>query len=720
MESTTTQPLANSLSAANAEGFTFSDSSNVDSNRVPPASVGVSDSTTDVDSNSTDSNDETFTGSDRDGFIKLRTKALMFSEVSLKVIKERLKDENQRLCQPPLSDNVVEDLVEKVFTAVVRTGTPNGNAARYLKTSMGLHKQTGIGDNAKLTRITTFIVPSMRKVVFDDGDEQRVSYELEAKMGNRSTTAVLSTDEFARMQWPMQSLGIRATVLEKQHENARVAIQLTATEAPDQIRYTSTGWYKVEGKWMYLHAGGAISTDGAVAGIKATLSRELQRFVLPAPPNDEEQIAAIRASLGVLNIAKDSSIFPLYAATWRAPLPPYAAMTVFTHGPTGQRKTAISMVQQQHFGKDFDEEHVPHFSNTANANIDILHEAKDALLLVDEYVPQGSTREVNKLQSDADTVLRSVANQQGRSRLTRDGKRQSARAPRGLALATGEARVVGRQSLSARTIYNSLTVGSVDLTALTQAQHDAAEGKFAAAMAGYLQFLAKRYDDLAADVKRRTELLRRAFSAEERHGKLANNLASLAVGFEYFLTYAVEAGAISVAEADALWRRMWNAFASLAAMQDQHQRQEDPSRDVIQLLRSAEANGEIWLQSIDDPNEKDPLNTQPGSFAMRIGWKTADGEWRCVPDQLYSAIRTLKQRQREEFPLDKETLWERLAQKGYTKTERDRPLCKQRVQGKLDRFICIPPETFERVAAEEESVDVDGGDADGIIPWEQK
>ena len=39
--------------------------------------------------------------------------------------------------------------------------------------------------------------------------------------------------------------------------------------------YTHTGWRKLDGKWAYLHGGGAIGASGAVAGVETSLPAAL-------------------------------------------------------------------------------------------------------------------------------------------------------------------------------------------------------------------------------------------------------------------------------------------------------------------------------------------------------------------------------------------------------------------------------------------------------------
>ena len=76
----------------------------------------------------------------------------------------------------------------------------------------------------------------------------------------------------------------------------RVAIQLLSRDAPRRTVYTHTGWRQDAGRWVYLHAAGAIGPDGPVAGVEVDLPNALRHYVLPEPPVGPELAAAIRAS----------------------------------------------------------------------------------------------------------------------------------------------------------------------------------------------------------------------------------------------------------------------------------------------------------------------------------------------------------------------------------------------------------------------------------------
>jgi hypothetical protein len=90
-------------------------------------------------------------------------------------------------------------------------------------------------------------------------------------------------------------------------------------------------------------------------------------------------------------------------------------------------KSAIAAVAQQHFGAGLDAAHLPgHFASTANALESLAFEGKDALLVIDDYAPTGRYGD-DRLENVAERLFRAAGNQQGRSRMTGNGRVKSPR-----------------------------------------------------------------------------------------------------------------------------------------------------------------------------------------------------------------------------------------------------------------------------------------------------
>ncbi len=167
----------------------------------------------------------------------------------------------------------------------------------------------------------------------------------------------------------------------------------------------------------------------------------------------------MRASLRCLSVAPDRISFPLLAAVYRAALGK-VDFSLFLAGQTGVFKTALAALCQQHFGAAMDARSLPtNFGSTGNALQWLAFYAKDALLVVDDFAPTGRNGD-SELQNIAERLFRATGNQQGRSRLSGNGRLNAPKPTRALVLATGEA-VPRGQSIRARLLILELQLGEV-------------------------------------------------------------------------------------------------------------------------------------------------------------------------------------------------------------------------------------------------------------------
>src|SRR5262249_28067882 len=150
-----------------------------------------------------------------------------------------------------------------------------------------------------------------------------------------------------------------------------------------------------------------------------------------------------------------------------------------------------------------------------------------------------------------------------------------AKPPRGLILSTGEDSPRG-QSLRARIYLLEISPGDLGPQQpapnpkLTACQRDAASGKYAQALAGFLRRLAANYDAVRGRLGNELAELRDQARCDGQHARTPGMVADLALGLRYFLEFALSVGAISDTERAELWERGWSAFAETARAQAAH------------------------------------------------------------------------------------------------------------------------------------------------------
>ena len=320
----------------------------------------------------------------------------------------------------------------------------------YRATPVGLVWDKPTQNGSVATPLTNFTARITADVAEDDGAELRRYFEIEADLNGRRTIFSVSNFQFAGMGWATERLGAGAIVYPgfgiKDH--TRAAVQMLSGEVPARHVYSHTGWRKLGGRWLYLHAGGAIGQEGQVGDVHVELSGGLQGRTLPELPEVEDLVDAIRASLAFWELAPETVTLPLHAATYRAAL----GDTDFSEhlsGPTGEGKSELAALCQQHYGPELDARRLTSWESTDNALEAQAFQAKDQLMVLDDFAPTGGSHDVQRWHKKADRVIRAKGNASGRQRMRPDTTLRPERPPRALILSTGED-VPRGQSLRAR------------------------------------------------------------------------------------------------------------------------------------------------------------------------------------------------------------------------------------------------------------------------------
>jgi hypothetical protein len=368
--------------------------------------------------------------------------------------------------EPPLPDDGdMDDLLSRVGDTEDLNGVAAGArqdddarppAVRYRATSHGLVWEKPTKDGTADVLLTNFTATITAEITEDDGAELQLRFALAAQLKGKTHCFEIPAAQFAGMSWVTAHLGAMAIVMPGMtlKDRARAAIQLLSPRVEHRRVYTHLGWRKIGEAWCYLHAGGAIGVHGAVEDITVAPGQALAADQLPTPADEEAAHAAIRASLRLLDVAPDAVTIPGYAAIWRAVLG-NVDCSVHLVGPTGQGKTELAALYQQHWGAAMDARHLPaSWLSTGNALEGITFQAKYAILVVDDFCPTGVKADLARQHKEADRLLRAQGNRRGRQRMRTDSTLRPSKSPRGLLLSTGEDTPRG-QSLRARLLIRA-------------------------------------------------------------------------------------------------------------------------------------------------------------------------------------------------------------------------------------------------------------------------
>lgn len=466
-------------------------------------------------------------------------------------------------CTPPLPEAEVIKIVDRVFDTY-----PAGRQHPYFTDDGATWRELPARrgeDEPRRIMIANFTAEILSDRSLDDGSGEVVrEFEIEVCQNGKTQRATVPAREFGEMKWVIMRFGAKPIVEDGKHGQMREAIQHLSTGTEEKTIFTHTGWQKVNGIWRYLHAG--------LTDVSVRLPPSLAPFVLPSLPIGASLVEAIHASRALLDVGPDRITVTVFAATFRAPLGE-ANFSVGLVGPTGVFKTAFAAAQMQHFGAGFDASHLPGaWASTANSLELLAFTLKDALFVIDDFKPGGTSADRARIYRDADRLLRAQANGAGRGRLNPDATAKPAKPPRGLILFTGEEAPLG-ESLKGRIFLIEMCAGDVNRSRLTEAQSHAAAGHYAATMGAYVQWLAPRLDEIRAELP---EIRARAARGTFAHARTAWQVADLYWGLSTFARFAHECGALTDSEQAALCDRAWDALMAAGRAQGEAQTEADP------------------------------------------------------------------------------------------------------------------------------------------------
>jgi hypothetical protein len=516
-------------------------------------------------------------------------------------------------------------------------------------------------------KLTNYQAAIIANILLDDGVSTAREFEIKGEILGGHFDFTLPAQEFASMDWPIDKIGPAAITYPNQREYARTAIQSFSMATEERRFYAHTGWRKIDGVWVYLHAGGGVGKAGALPDVGVRLSGPMNSFDLRTTEDRNILIASVRASLRLCEVGPASICFPILAATYRAA---FGGTDFSLHlaGPTGTFKTELAALHQQHFGVKFDSRHLPgSWSSTANSLESLAFQAKDTLLAVDDFAPNGSNADIQRYHAAADRVFRAAGNHAGRGRMDSTTRLRESKPPRCLILSTGE-EIPRGQSVRARLLILELSKGGIDLDKLTTCQKDALEGHYIVAMIGFIQWIAGRYEELQAALVRRVDELRVKSLESAAHARTPGIVASLQAGFELYLEYADASEALEPGEAQNLAYRCWAALGMAAAEQGKHQAATDPVGRYLSLLRASLSSGRSHLAGRrGGPPDRVPeacgwRRTASGNSEPQgdcIGWVDGDDLY-LEPAAAYRLIQIAGRDRGESLEISEQTMNKRL------------------------------------------------------------
>jgi hypothetical protein len=611
----------------------------------------------------------------------------------------RLGDEHRRAhAKPPPGTDAAGD------KSTPQTPQPAPTSPYFVRDGRVCRRTFGRnGEETGSYPLNNFDARIVSEEVLDDGGEDlKYAFVVEGTLasGVKLPPTRVAAGEFASLGWTLPAWGCGAVVCAGQgaKDHLRAALQELSGQVPRRVVYQHLGWRKIGGVWVFLHAGGCIAPPGRDVSVSVSVGGALSRFVLPPPPTGAALVAAVKADLELLDAAPTRLTYPVMGATYRAPLGD-SDSSLHLCGRTGKGKSELVALGQQHYGAGMNRLGLPgawHW--TANALTELAFLANDCYCVIDDFKPSTSRYDSDRQQEKIDLVLRGKGNHAGRGRCRPDGSLREARPPRAFIVSTGEDGL-RYESLQGRCVSLQVHDKEVNIVGLTPYQDAAKAGVYAAAMSGYIAWLATKYDRVRQELSQRHAVLRQQAHGLGGHSRTPGAIADLMLGIEYWLAFAEEVGAVSASDAKDLKDIGWLKLEEIAGEQKIDLSEQNPVRRFLKLLASAISSGGAHL--VNRQGEKPSHPADPAAWGWRhqdppavtwapqgrlIGWLDGDDVF-LDPEATFAAVQKLGEEQGERLPLSAVQLHKRLHDAKLLVTREGRKLTTRRTLQGRERAV---------------------------------
>jgi hypothetical protein len=510
-----------------------------------------------------------------------------------------------------------------------------------------------------------------RRVRRDLGDGARVvvtHVDLEAERdGETHAMAGVEVDDFESLSWLRDLPWPNVTAPRHQRGRSDVLNAIAATSGPNvpmETAYGALGWRLVDGRWMYIHAAGAIDANGPVPGVRVDVSDPVARWALPEPPpvDDAARVrAACTASLELLDALPAHIAAPLLGAAYRALLGE-SGTTVYLLGEKATGKTGAAALTLQHYAPTVHHKAMPVPAGEEGATGPALEEMRylvgHALMVADDLAPD---RSVERSAQRANMLARSQYNQIGKLRSTRDGGIRPVHAPRSLLMLTGEDGA-GAASAESRVVYVPVERGELTpdmLKSVSGRERANRRAQWTAVLARYFASRMPVQDWLDETSTKLTTGFREADADDPGvDARRADLVADLAAGWRAMLKAAVDLGALDEETAAGIWSRAWAGLMEAKRLQATVTSGRDLPSRTGELLRTLFATGAAHLEARDGGLPGEPhrwgwpvgaaLLEAPRPVGPCVGWTDGATVW-LEPGAVFAALE--KQARAESEPL---------------------------------------------------------------------
>lgn len=539
-------------------------------------------------------------------------------------------------------------------------------------------------------KLANFSAKICREVILDDGKEKTIHLEMAATLRERKYEFQIPASRFHPMNWPTEVLGAMAIVEPGQalKDRTRCAIQAVSGDIDRHEVFIHTGWRETSSGWIYLHAEGALGESGKNPDFETDLG-PLSNFSIPELPSLKDTSFIISKALGFFRSLPECVGITLFLAPFMAVLSEadYPDFSIHMIGPTGVFKSELAAIVQSNFGPTMsDKRKLPaSWSSTGNSLERMAFLAKDSVLTIDDYAPNGTSADIARKQRDAEHLFRSAGNHHGRGRMNADGSLRPTNYPRGLIVSTGEDMPWGH-SLRARLLSLEIEAGKISSELLSQGQILASEGILNKLTAAFICWCAGKMKELKEKLPKRRKELRQSLKVSG-HTRLPDTIAQFMATAEIFTDFAQEVGAFDEEDGKKFTTQCALGLRLVGEQQYESLESEDVCQRFFSLLASVLSSGRGhlldqtfgnmpsygnlsnfgWHESVYSPETN--INSYAGG--RPIGWVNEKGDLYLNSENAFAEVCKLAREQGHPFAITQGRLKKTLKDKNFLQSYED-------------------------------------------------
>ncbi|WP_326512264.1 hypothetical protein [Clostridium intestinale] len=494
--------------------------------------------------------------------------------------------------------------------------------------------------------LCNFIILPVKIIIRDNGVDLKTVYKMKCILenGDEEKEIYISNSDLNDFKWIGMKLGVKYYISAQNDSYALLKIYISKSfkDTLQEYKYDMIGWRFVKGKYVYLHGGGAIGMNNS--NIKGEINKIIEIN------NSLNPYDALKNSLTLIDMSRNKGkTVPLFLYAHLSVLTQLfiscnarPQFTLWIYGVSGSMKTSISKVFFNLFNRSSNKEISSTFKDTQSVVEIKAFEAKDSVLLVDDYHPTTSSTEKKSMEGLASHILRMYGDGITKGRATKNMEKQREYPPRGICVITGED-VLGGESTVARYVGIEVTREDYDTNILRYHQDNPLI--FSTHMYHFINWVSCNYQHIKSQIDSKFAQHRNDGVDFFRHKRFGECLAIFNLISDIFLKYCCSIGYLDSYSAGLIANDWNDVIIDTIKLHEDNSTNQDPAIMYLiaidELIRS---NRCILLE----------VGQTSSTRANIIGYRD-DSYYYLIPETSYNNVKSFWKNQGVEFPIGKES-----------------------------------------------------------------